>query len=262
MRKILITLLVTICVASAGSNGVLRVAMELAYPPFEMTDTHGNPSGFSVDFAKELGKALGYKKVKIENISWTGLIPSLMTDRADVVISSMTPTPERAKRVDFSKPYAVFRLSMLTNSKSGINSLKDIVKGKVVAVKIGTTADTLATKEFEPKGVKVIRLQQDNAAALEVVKGSADVFIYDQLSILRYHHRYPKQTKMIFSNLQTMPVAVVVKKGNKKLLAKINKFIVKYQANGGFVKLANRYLSKEMAEFRRLHAPFIFDQDK
>ena len=57
---------------------VLTVGMELAYPPFEMSDKDGVPQGVSVDFAKALGKHLG-REVVIENTAWSGLIPSLKT---------------------------------------------------------------------------------------------------------------------------------------------------------------------------------------
>ena len=46
---------------AAAEKDTLVVGMELAYPPFEMTDTSGRPSGVSVDLAHELGKALGRK---------------------------------------------------------------------------------------------------------------------------------------------------------------------------------------------------------
>jgi polar amino acid transport system substrate-binding protein len=86
------------------ADHALVVGMELAYPPFEMTDTQGNPSGVSVDLARELGKFL-HKDVVIQNIAFDGLIPSLKTGKIDLVISSMTATSERAQSIDFSAPY-------------------------------------------------------------------------------------------------------------------------------------------------------------
>src|SRR5215213_6082743 len=83
----------------------LRVGMELAYPPFEMTSKAGAPEGVSVDLANELGRFLR-RKVEIQNIAFDGLIPSLVTGKIDVIISSLTATPERAKSIDFSEPYA------------------------------------------------------------------------------------------------------------------------------------------------------------
>ena len=51
----------------------LRVGMELAYPPFEMTDPQGRPTGVSVRLAEALGRHLG-REVVIENIAFDGLV--------------------------------------------------------------------------------------------------------------------------------------------------------------------------------------------
>ena len=99
-------LLMTGCQAESQQEGekeTLTVAMELAYPPFETKDSEGNPAGISVDFAKAFGEYAGYD-IQVENMSWDGLIPSLQTGKADMVISSMTITEERKETVDFSDP--------------------------------------------------------------------------------------------------------------------------------------------------------------
>ena len=98
---------------SASTDGkTLRVAMELAYPPFETKDDAGNPEGLAVDFIRDFGAAYGYD-VQIENTAWDGLIPSLQSDKADLVISSMTITDERKQSVDFSDAYAMAQLAIL-----------------------------------------------------------------------------------------------------------------------------------------------------
>src|SRR5687767_12993475 len=79
----------------------LKVGMELAYPPFEMTDKQGTPDGISVGIAKALAAYLK-KPVKIENMSFDGLIPALKTGSIDLVISSLTVNDERKKSIDFS----------------------------------------------------------------------------------------------------------------------------------------------------------------
>ena len=59
---------------SASTDGkTLRVAMELAYPPFETKDDAGNPEGLAVDFIRDFGAAYGYD-VQIENTAWDGVI--------------------------------------------------------------------------------------------------------------------------------------------------------------------------------------------
>jgi len=68
--------------ASAAAAPPIRVGMELAYPPFEMTDPQGRPTGVSVKLAEALGQHLG-RDVVIENIAFDGLIPTLKTGKID-----------------------------------------------------------------------------------------------------------------------------------------------------------------------------------
>ena len=70
----------------------LRVGMELSYPPFEMRDESGAPSGVSVEIARALGDSLG-RAVDIQNLPFDGLIPALKTSKIDLILSSMTATP-------------------------------------------------------------------------------------------------------------------------------------------------------------------------
>ena len=129
---------------SRQRNDHLVVGMELAYPPFEMTDASGHPAGVSVDLANALAKYLG-RDVEIQNIPFDGLIPSLQTHKIDLIISSMTATPERARTIAFSDPYLKTGLCLLIQKDSPIQSIEDADKpGKVVAVKRGTTGSIYA----------------------------------------------------------------------------------------------------------------------
>ena len=99
-------------VPAAEAVKPLIVGMELAYPPFEMTDPQGKPSGVSVDLATDLAKSLG-RPVLIQNTAFDGLIPALKTGKVDLVISSLTATAEREKSIDFSDPYVSTGLCLL-----------------------------------------------------------------------------------------------------------------------------------------------------
>ena len=134
---------------------VLKVGMELAYPPFEMSDKEGIPQGVSVDFAKKLGEELGMEVV-IENTAWSGLIPSLKTGKIDLIISSMTITKERQRSINFSIPYAQSSLAILANKNSGVQNIDDLDKaGKKVAVKKGSTGHVYVSKNFKNADVLV-----------------------------------------------------------------------------------------------------------
>ena len=200
---------------------VLTVAMELAYPPFETKDEQGNPSGVSVDFMKDFGEYIG-KEIRIENISFDGLIPSLQTGKADMVMSSMTITEERKETVDFSEPYANALLAVLTNKDSQITSVDDLnQEGKKVAVKTGSTGYLYAQEHL--KNAEIIALQDESACVMEVSQGKADGFIYDQLTIYRNWQNNLDTTNAVFIPFQDVePWGIAVKKGNTELLEKIN----------------------------------------
>src|ERR1700677_3734168 len=129
--------LIIVCVFAGCArkpHAELIVGMDLGYPPFETTDTQGNPAGVSVDLANALGEFL-HRKVVIRNIRFDGLIPELKTGGIDLIISSMTAPPGRAEDIDFSDPYLKTGLCLLVRSSSGIQSIRDVDQaGRTIVV--------------------------------------------------------------------------------------------------------------------------------
>lgn len=233
----------------------LVVGMELAYPPFEMTDPSGKPTGVSVDIATDLAKSLG-RPVVIQNISFDGLIPALKTGKVDLVISSMTATAERAKSIDFSDPYISTGLCLLLKKDSTAQGIADLDRqGVKVAVKKGTTGHLYATGKL--KKADILVLDKDSAAVLEVSQGKADAFIYDQMSIYQNWQRNQATTRAILEPFQKEAWAVGIRQGNDELKAEVNAFIKDYRAKGGFDKLGDRYLKEMKDEFKRLGSAFF-----
>lgn len=247
--------------ASTASNGTLTVAMELAYPPFETKDDDGNPAGLSVDFMNDFGAAYGYDVV-IENTAWDGLIPSLQTGAADCVMSSMTITEERAETVDFTDPYAVAQLAILANSSSNIASIDDLNQAdKTVAVKTGSTGDVYATANLTE--ANILRLSDESACVTEVVQGSADGFLYDQLTIYRNQAANPDTTDAIYISFQNPEYwGIAVAKGDDDLREQLNEFIAACKEDGTFDTLTQRYLADEKAAFDELGFRWFFDFDE
>lgn len=251
-------LVATLFTACAKDENTLVVGMELAYPPFESKDEQGNPGGVSVDLATALGEYLN-RPVRIENINWDGLIPSLQTGKVDVVISSMTVTEERSKVVDFSVPYAHSYLALLLNKDSDVKSIEDLNQdGKIVDVKKGTTGYVYAQKNLTK--AKVNALSSENSCVTEVLQGKADAFIYDQLTIYRQNKANSATTKAILIPFQDSESwAAAVKKGNSALLASINQFIEQFKAQGGFDTITAKHLSEEKQIFDDLGFSWFFD---
>lgn len=254
-------LLLGILTGCSSKSDKLVVAMELAYPPFETKDSAGNPTGISVDFAKALGEYLG-QEVEISNTEWNGLIPSLQTDKADLVISSMTITDSRKEQVDFSDPYANSLLAILANKESNITSVDDLNQaGKKVAVKTGSTGFLYAQEHLQ--NAEIIALADESACVTEVIQGKADAFLYDQLTIYRNQNANPDTTTAIFIPFQNTEYwGVALKKGNTELLNKVNEFIKEYTQNGGFDQLTEKYLKEEKKAFDELNFKWFFDLSK
>ena len=239
-----------------ASQPALRVGMELSYPPFEMTNTAGQPDGISVELAHSLGKHLG-RKILIENIAFDGLIPALRTGTIDCIVSSMTSTPERAKAIAFSNPYLKTGLTLLVGKNSPILSADDITKpGVRIAVKLGTSAHKYATQKL--KNAHVFVLDMESAAVLEVMQDKVDAFIYDSLSVYRHHRRHPKTTRAILNPFHQETWAIGLRKQDVTLLEEINKFLQKFKDTGGFEKLGKKFLPDEKAYFKAHNIPFYF----
>ena len=230
--------------------------MELAYPPFEMTDPQNQPAGISADLAKALAESLG-QELQIQNLPFDGLIPALKTGKIDLILSSMTATTERAQSIDFSDAYLKTGLCLLVGKKTDIQSIQDLDQlGKIVAVKLGTTGHTYATAHIKRAEVRV--LEKEDACVLEVVQGKANAFIYDQMSTFKSWQRNPETTRALLTPFQQESWAIGVRKGNSALVQKVNRFLEKFRASGGFEELGNRYLKEQKDAFKLSGDPFYF----
>ncbi|MBC2602028.1 transporter substrate-binding domain-containing protein [Puniceicoccus vermicola] len=255
LRRTFLLLLFPFCLFAEKAQDPLRVGMELAYPPFEMTDAAGAPDGVSVAIAEALGEFLD-RPVEIRNIPFQGLIPALRTGKIDLILSSMTQTEERARAIDFSDPYLTTGLTLLVGKDSGIESIDDVGDGSVVAVKQGTTGHLYAMRNL-PRS-RVLVLDKESAAVLEVVQGKADAFIYDQMSTFKHWQRNPDSTRALLDPFRKEYWAIGVKKGNQSLLDSVNTFLAEFRASGGFDDLGDRYLSEQKEAFAELGYPFVF----
>jgi polar amino acid transport system substrate-binding protein len=129
-------------------RGTLIVGMEAAYVPFEYFDS-GKIIGYDCDIANAFAAKLGVKAQFVDT-AWAGVIPSLYTGKFDCIISGMTITAARAKKVLFSMPYADASVAVLI--RAGDDRIKTAadLSGKMVGVQLGSAAVTVI-QSFEDK---------------------------------------------------------------------------------------------------------------
>src|SRR5471032_2291453 len=152
--------------------GKIRIAIDLGVPPYGMTDDKMQPTGSDVATARLLAKDLG---VEFELVPTTGAtrIPALQTGKADLVISTLSVTPERAKVIDCSVPYAPLRTVVAGVKSINIKSLADL-DGKTIGTTRGTTHDTYLSQNV--KNAKIVRYEDDATTAQAFVSGQVDLF--------------------------------------------------------------------------------------
>lgn len=234
----------------------LRIGMEMAYPPFEMTDEQGKPAGVSVELARALGQELG-RPVELQNIAFDGLIPSLKTGKIDLIISSMTANEERAKSIAFSDPYLTTGLGLLVPKEGTVDKISTLdQKGRRVAVKKGTTGHLYAMNHI--KNAEVLVFDKESAAVLEVGQGKADAFLYDQMSVFQNAKKNPAKLRAVLTPFQTESWAIGLRKGDEALRLQVNAFLAKFRKEGGFEKLGDKYLKEQKAAFAAQGIPFLF----
>jgi len=257
--KTLLLLLVTIGLAACDiskQSRALVVGMDLSYPPFETIDSSGKPAGVSVDLAEAFGKWIG-RPVRIENIPFVGLIPALKSGRIDMIISSMTDTPERRQSVSFSDPYLTIGLALLCRPGTSLTSPSDLdLPSRTLAVRQGTTGEAWARGHLQH--ARILVLDKESSAVSEVMQGRADAFLYDQMSVWQNWQRHQKKTIALLTPVQTEHWAVALRKGDDALRQKVNEFLRDFRAKGGFEILGDRYLKEQKDAFRQRGIPFYF----
>jgi polar amino acid transport system substrate-binding protein len=244
---------------SSAESKPLVVGMDLSYPPFETINSQGAPAGVSVELAQALGEYL-HRPIRIENIPFTGLIPSLLTGKINLIISSMTDTAEREKTIAFSDPYLSIGLAVLAGTKSALTGAMgqgDLDQpGRTLAVRQGTTAQAWAADHL--KKAKVLVLDKESSAVMEVAQGKADGFLYDQMSVWKNHQEHPAETIALLQPLQRESWAMGMRPDEKELREQVNGFIKAFRASGGFERLGDRYLRDQKDAFAKASIPFYF----
>ncbi|RZL90813.1 MAG: transporter substrate-binding domain-containing protein [Variovorax sp.] len=202
----------------------LRVATDMGIPPFGMLDGAMKPTGSDVEVARALAADWG---VELEFINTTGptRIPNLTTDKADVVISSLSVTEERAKVVDFTKPYSFIRTTVIAPVDD--KSVKDWpdLKGKSIAVVRSTMQDIELTAKAQSLGFNVVRFDDDATTITAALSGQANYAGLADSQMRAINQRAgskPFEAKLV---IKQFPIAMGVKKGEPALLAKLNEWI-------------------------------------
>jgi len=249
--SLLIIFALSLILAGCGGQApqqakILKIGTDAAFAPFEFQDEKSKEYvGFDIDLIKAVGKQMGYE-VKIQGMGFDGLIPALEAGQIDAVISGMTITAERSKKVNFSKPSYTSGLSIVVRQdNAAIKEFKDL-EGKRLGVQIGTTGADFAKKVA---GAKIREFNTAPEAFLELKAGGVDAVIND-LPVNEYYiaRMGSKDAKIVGQPLNAEDYGIATAKKNTELARKIDKALDELRKSGEYDKIYEKWFGKKPAK--------------
>ncbi|WP_414044484.1 ABC transporter permease subunit [Macrococcus sp. EM39E] len=243
-------------------NGVLRVGLSADYAPYEFEKTVNGKreyAGIDIELSKKIAKDLGVE-LKIVNMQFDSLLGALKTGKIDVIISGMSPTPERKKEVDFSDYYMHVQQRMIIQKKDKkkLSSIEDF-KGKNIGVQKQTTQEELAKKEIPDANVTSLTRVPEIIMSLNT--GKIDGVVLEGPVAEAY---LSQNTSLAFSDMKfadaNKGTAIALPKDSPKLLDALNKTIKDIEDQGllqDYKDKANKAMFDEGSFFSKYGTFFI-----
>ena len=252
MKKVLKLMVVAVCVIAmtacfvgCGDQGidgkVLNIGTNAEFPPFEYIDSEagvvGEFAGIDVEIGKEIADSMG-KQAVINNMDFDSLLIALSNDQVDCIIAGMTLTEERLEIVDFSIPYYKATQVMIVAENSDISKAADIAD-KRIGVIDGYTGQTCV----EELGYDFSGYKKGADAVLDLANGKLDVVVIDSSTAEKFigdtEGLKIVEDAEVFASEE---YGIAVKKGNTKLLEKINAKLTEMIEDGTIENLSVKYL--------------------
>lgn len=226
------------------ASGKLRVGIDLGAPFYGFVDDKMQPTGSDVDAARLLAKDLGLE-LEIVNTTNSARIPNLLSNKVDLIISSLSITPDRQKAVDFSIPYGAIQAAVGAPKSLKLTGMADLA-GKTVAVTRGGPQDKIVS-EGAPQA-KVIRFDDEAASITAAATGQTDIVAITPPIIAAIAKRDPARQFEVKFILKSYELGVAMRKGQPKLMAAVNSWIKANLANGKLNDIHMKYAGVPIPE--------------
>lgn len=217
--------------------GRIRIGIGMDVPPYGMKDAQLKPIGSDVETAKLIAEDMG---VALDIVPTTAAnrIPYLQTNKVDIVIASLSVTPEREKVIDFSTPYAAILAVVAAPKSMSIKSFADLA-GKKVVVTRASTNDAEITKNA--KDAQIVRFDDDSTSITAILSGQADIFVTSPALMIVINKRNPQkdlETKLV---IKTFKLAIGLRKSDGRLKEKMNAYVKAGLKDGKLNQIYQKY---------------------
>ena len=223
-------------------KGSISVGMLVDFPPYGTVNASNEPDGYDADVARLLAKDLGLK-LNLVPVTGPNRIPFLLTNKVDVLVASLAVTPERAKQVQFSRPYSAATIVLYGAKKTTIKTPADL-KGQRIAVARASTQDTALTA-IAPEGTEIRRFDDDASAMQALLSGQVDAIGCSTTVAAQIAKRAGDayENKLV---LKQQFMAVAMRQGQADLQKLMDDFVARNTANGELNKLYKKWLQADL----------------
>ena len=213
-------------------RGLLKVGVGL-FEPWVICGANGGLIGYEVDVARRMADDMGVR-IQFVRTDWYYIIPALLEEEFDLIISGMGMTPRRSLLVNFSIPYAEFGTAVVANTvRAGDRSTptefdrEDILFG----ARAGTLPAQVVTDHFPRAGLRLF--DADSALLDALLGGDVDAVVVDQVKAARWLDENPEVLHRPFAELfEKIPEAMALRKNDVDTLNFLDSWITHYRTSG------------------------------
>jgi polar amino acid transport system substrate-binding protein len=234
-------------------RGELRVAVQSGAAPYAFVDKNGNHTGSMVEFTREMAKRMGVK-LKILDFDWDGLIPALLSGKADILAADMTPTLKRALKLTFADPWYYVQPGIFTKTGASYQVLEDVNKPSVtVGVLLGSTGETIAKKLLPNAKIKTYK-GGGRMIVQALLAGHVDAGVNDDLAVLTVLPDFPPNSIRLLDKRLGKgkdPLAFAVRQESVNLWQWINLYFKTIRADGTYQENVQYWM--ESTDWKKEH---------
>ncbi len=238
--------------ARIQASGVMVVATDASYPPFEALDADGNFFGFDIDLAREIGRRLGVR-VEFENIGYDGLLGTLVVKRDDVVISAFVPVAERRREVSYTDAYFNAGPVFVVRAEAGAALAGDPAawaSGKRLAAEFGSNADALLRRWARVQaGIEPVAAPSAAEAMVAVEEGRVEAALVDSVSAYDFLLGHPG-LKIAGPAVEDELYVMAVNVYSTQLLAALQGALAEMRADGTLEEIRVKWFGEAGREER------------
>jgi polar amino acid transport system substrate-binding protein len=221
----------------------IRVAIDVANPPFGILDKDGQPDGSDVAVARQMAKDLG-AQIEFVQVPSTGRIPALVSGRADVTIASISVTADRAKAVMYAHPNGALSITIFAPAATAIKTPADLV-GKRIGITRATLEEATVPK-MAPAGTEIVWFDDLAATTQALLSGQVDadaMSAFAEKAIADANPDKHLENKLLVATAFYGPI---VRQGDFELRQWINTWIFLNTQNGFLAQTYKKYTGLDL----------------